>query len=360
MESVLHVIDSQTAPEAVSQLRLLCEGEGIVCLDEAGEYAKQKLDFDTLHSVTVWPTVAGGMLSASLDNEVKLLHAWSPSAATAALYAAQKKGLEVVLSLPGIEKYELPETIMQAAGRKELHLAVQTNAARRRLVARGIPGGVAHVVPPAAKVTHNANYCGHVRARMGLDDGRIILAAPGPITRLSGHKYVLWVFGILRRLTDELCVVIPDSGPAISSIRYFASTVEYNDTIFFTHDELSAHDVLAASDVAMFTHEIGCPAAIADALAAGVATVSWKTAETEELTDAGKYASLTPPGDLRISSQALLKTIEQLADVERMVRDGAEYAQRRFDPAGVNAEWENVYRSVLNVESRATPEKINE
>ncbi len=332
----------------------------IVCLDSPPPSARGKLDIEPLHCITGHPPVAGSALILALEPCVRLVHAWSTSAAAAALYASQRKGCRVVLSLGGIETCKLPEWLMREANDAQILITVQTVAAKNKIVARGISGDMVQVIPPAADIVNVHNAGAKIRSALGLNDRHILLTAPGPITLRSGHKYVLWIFGILKRLLENLCVIVPGDGPAAPNARYFASTVGFDSEMFFTHGVLPPRQVLAGSNVAMFAHKSGCPAALVDALASGSPTVAWNTAETRELTSGGKLARLAPSGNLPASSKVILNLLEQTRPRLEMSAKAAKYARRQFEPEGVRAKFEKLYRAVLDVESRARAEMANE
>lgn len=344
MTKVVHLIDEHSPCDALEQLSLLrWPAEEVVSVGPPPRGCPVR-PATSLHRPMGSSSLAGWRAPAEVES-AELLHAWSIGAAQAARMVAARTGRRVLLSLPAYGPWAgLPQCLED----REIFFAVPTQAARDAMLEAGTPSHRVHILPPpagAAEVSPDRRAA--VRAELGLQDGQMLVAAPGEMTRESGHKCAPWAHAILRQIRPDLRLILPGGGPRERSVRFFVDSAGVAEEVFLTGERYSLPDVLAAADVAAFFHERDCGVwTLATAMAACLPVVASRTPDIAECAPDGEAAVLVRPGDPREAAAGLLKAMDDEALRQRLGRAAKERARNLFHVAACRSRLDEIYAAV--------------
>lgn len=352
MARVLHIIDGSTPRDMLGQLSALAGTEAVACLGPRPDDPQFTLPVRATHKPLNLESLAG-LRIAPLARDAAILHCWSMPAFWAARVAADRCGARIVLSLPHMPRgplWDLPR--QTAAG--DIHLTVPTEAALRAMTADGFSETVLHVLPPAcAGVPRDAASRPAAREQLGIANDDLLLIAPGELLRDAGHTFVIWAHAILRQIIPNISLLIPEDGPVVTHVKFFAGTTGYDSQIHMPHGRVSLEQCFAAADVAAFVPVADCGVGpLAAAMAAGVPLVATRTPDNREMTADGEAAELIVPGDPRQTTAALLRLIDNPARARQLAQKAQSLAAQRFAPGTVQKQLARVYAAACPEFSR--------
>ena len=343
------MIDAGTLPDALVQLSLLAGPDDPVVSVGPPPAAPFAPRAEAVHRPMGSARAAGLRLRGRAAN-VDLLQAWSPDAMRAGRELSLASGRPLLASLPTAGSRAEVAALAEAVGPGLLSVTVPTSAARARLLAAGLPGRSVAVLPPAARPPADREAVRRrTRRRLGAAPDCRVLVAPDALIRPSGHETAVWAFAMARHMLGRLKLVIPGDGEAGEHVRSFAAGTGFGEEVLFTQWDLTADELLAAADVAMFCPRRSVGAGmLAGAMAAGLAIVASDTPDAAELAPHGEAALLAVPGSPRQAAAALLKLLD---DAELAARLGAEASRRaaeRFGPDLVRRRLKAIHAETLD------------
>jgi len=346
MAGVVHIIAPDTTDDMLRQVETLA-GETETIVSVGPLLAPRRF---ARRVVSVRAPVGSARLAAmelrGLADGSELLHAWSPMAAAAARFAA--RGRPILLSVSRLRPIHQADAIISGAFDGLWSLTVPTAAQRQTLITLGLDDEIVFVLRPAVRAPDDpAAGRRSVRDELGLDDHHFVLVAPSQMLHPAGHKEACWAHAMARTLVDNLRLICPGSGPAVRTARNFAVSTGYDDEIFFTAERFDPSDILAAGDAGVFLHRrdsgVG---ALVQAMSAGLAILGSDRPEIAECAPAPRTALLSPPGDMRLAADNLLKLMADADLRGTLARCAAEMATRRFDPETAAGELRSIYAAV--------------
>jgi glycosyltransferase involved in cell wall biosynthesis len=344
----LHIVDAATSPDDLAQVALLA-GEADAVASAGPPPRRTPAEFTpppvrAFHAPLGLPALSGRRMAAFAD-AFDVIHALSPAAALAALAAGRRAGKPVILSLTHPPRRRPLRTLLAALLAGEATAAVPTEALRRHLLRLGAPEAGVRVLPPAAAaVDARDERRQRTRRALGLGEDAFVVAAPGEVTHAAGQKYVCWAHAIVRNILPSLCTLVPGTGRALRSVKFFGRNTGYGGEILFTDGRVAAADALAAADAAAFFGARRTPAApLAAAMAAPLPTAATDTPVAAELTDRGRAAILIPPNEPREAAAAVLRLIEDGEHAGRLSAAAAAIAAERFAPPRCRERLEAIY-----------------
>jgi len=337
MPPVLHVIDRSTPPDCLGQLALLAGPEDrIVSVGPLPRHDVPVAGVEALHQPFGSATLCGRRMRRRVSRASRL-HAWSPVAAVAAVAAARGSGLQVLLTLPSCPGGQMLRSLPWRFGAGGLNVTVPTVSARQGLIRAGAAASIVHVLPPASlPVDHLAERRRRTRAAMGVGPGERLVISLADMTSADGHKLAAWAHAVIRQILPGVRLVIPGRGRCEGTVRHFARTAGHASDVLLTGDRFGQADLLAAADVAvLLSRRASRPGTMAAAMAAGMPIIASATPDARECTDGGACALLTPAGDPRGASAALLKLMEDRQCAGQLSRAARRRAETQFGLARV-------------------------
>ena len=237
-------------------------------------------------------------------------------------------------------------TVTVSAAGAERYAAVKA-APRAKL--RVIPNGV-----DTSRFRPNEDTRRRMRRELGLGDEFVWLA----VGRLMWKKdYPTMVRAHARRGQDLL--LIAGAGPQESELRALVEQLGANVRFLGLREDIAA--LMNASDAVVLSSLIeGLPVGLLEAAASGLPMVATDVGGVKEIVLDGRTGYLVPAGD----SDALSAAMARLASAPPEQRQGMGHAAREhaassFDLAVVAAQWEQLYRELLDA-ARATGSAVRD
>jgi hypothetical protein len=335
VKNVLHIVDAAAPQDCLKQLSLLAgPSDRIVSVGAAPARNDLVRPVEPVHAPLGSARLCGRRVAA-LAGDADVIHAWSAVGLKAARAAAMMTGLPVICTLPHLPARAELEGILDVACAGPLSLTVPTEASRAELIRRGAPAVAAHVLnPPAAPLAGQEGTREAVRKELGLIKSDFLLVAPGEMTRDAGQTCAAWAHAMVRHIRSGVKLLLPGSGEAFGSVRFFSARTGFAEDVLVTEGRLSLAESLAAADAAVFFHKRDCGvSALAAAMAASLPIACSNTPDAAECTAGGKAALLVKPAEPRAAAQAVLRLIESAALARRIARKAKAVAAKSFDPA---------------------------
>ncbi|MCD4699272.1 MAG: glycosyltransferase family 4 protein [Phycisphaerae bacterium] len=167
------------------------------------------------------------------------------------------------------------------------------------------------IAPP--DINDNSNRTA-VRDRLGIATEDIVIAAPGRVHRLSGHRFAVWAASILKIADLPVRLIIQDTGRSARDVVEFAGMTGFAEQVILTGAEWSVSDILSAADIALFPDPDAPPQS---AMPAGLPIVAADT--PRKVTPAAHNRSVSGENTLLVRSdrpreiaQTLMKIIEDI------------------------------------------------
>ena len=343
MGPILHLIDAETPLDMRNQLAALAgEDDRIVSIGPPPA-DEDRLNVQRVHVPVGMPAPARLWLHR-VGGRPELVHAWSDRAHQAGAALAAKHACPLVRSLPVAPPPTGVLVSYNVSVEGRTVWTVPTEAARQKILARGLPPERVGVLPPAAEAPDQpAQRRQRMRESLEIGPDALVILAGGEMIRPAGHKIAGWVHGILRYVHDDLPLVFPDGGPIRESVFYFSRGAGFGDDIHGPWPPSERPDSLAAADVAMICPQRDCGTThLAEALAAGLPTVIFPT---PDLTECGGQAVLAAKeATPRSAAQAVLKLMEDASLRADLASAARQQAQERFAPATIRRALREIYR----------------
>jgi len=186
------------------------------------------------------------------------------------------------------------------------------------------------------------------RRSLGLDDAAVVFGAVSRLDPVKDHPTMLRAFREVRGGCAKCVFLIVGDGPERGRVECMISELDLGDAVRlagFT-DEIPKY--LASFDLFLqLSTEEGLSLTILEAAAAGVPVVASSVGGTPEIIENGKTGTLVPARDAAALARAMGGFLENPAPFREMARRAREDVGRRFSLAGMAAEYESLYRSVL-------------
>jgi hypothetical protein len=375
MGHVLHIIDADTPQDMLWQLAALAGADRILCVGPRPPIFPPGLAIEPVH-MPMGSTTLGGLRLVPLARGAEIFHCWSHGALSAAQAMNDHVRGRLILSLPTMPPSDKFPRLLKEIIRGRLTVTLPTDAGRRAMVELGrqqtsdlfyekqrlgiddgqdlaaelltIEAGIFHLTPPISPISDQPARREATRKRLGLGDGQRIIVAPGEMLPQAGHRYIMWAHAILRQMVEQIYVVLPDSGPAVSRVEFFSGTTGCASEMFLPRQAplasgIDRSDCLAAADMAVFLPDADCGlVAIGEAMMAGLPIVAARTPDIEECT--GGEAALLVPAIPREATAAMLKIIDDPKLARRLGEAAATRARQLFDPTISKAQLNEIHR----------------
>jgi glycosyltransferase involved in cell wall biosynthesis len=348
MDGVIHIISADAPADMLALARTLT-GPGDTVISIGAAPSKELFNRKTISvRAPLGNAPLAGLQLRKLTRNAKILHAWSPAAASAAQWTPRHKS--IIFSLPHLRGVHQADIAISGAFDGLWTLTVPTDAQRRVLIALGLHPKRIMVLPPSAEAPNDAmEKRARVREELGLDDRHFLLAAAGEMVHANGHKQACWAHAMARILTDQTRIVFPGTGPARSAVETFARSTGHQREIFFTGGRLDPIDVLSGSDAAIFLQRHDCGVgALADAMSCSLPIIASNRPEIADCTQDRRAALLSTPGDMRQAADHVLTLGGDEKLRKELGAESAKLAAEKFTPSAACEKSQEIYSSVLS------------
>jgi L-malate glycosyltransferase len=282
------------------------------------------------------PTVALRVAALARRNGVRLLHATGVKGTLVARIAARLIGARTLLHVHDLNDPGAVLGGLQRLLARRTDAAVCVSEAVRDLTVsryRVHPGRVRvarNGIPLEAVRSAGARVRARVRAELGIEPGRPVLAIIGRLHPVKGHRALLGMLpAIVRRCPRALLLVVGD-GPERPACEALARSLGIAHHVRFLGRRGDVPRLLAAVDlVLMPSQSEGLGLAAIEALAAARPVIAYAVGGLPEVVIDGVSGRLVQPGDCEAFAGAVVATLRDPGRRYAYAR-GAASSARRF------------------------------
>lgn len=204
-----------------------------------------------------------------------------------------------------------------------------------------IPNGV----PDPAPLT--ASRRAELDTALGLDAEAEVVSIVGRLVPQKAHERFLQAAAAVKAERPQARFLIVGDGERRAELEAMAAELELGGTVLFTGIRSDAADVIARSNLLVFSSVWeGLSIAALEALARGVPVVSTDVAGAQELLTTG--AGVIVPQDSAALAEAISAALADPAGRERMGTEGRRLHAERFSVARMNAGYRELYQQLLS------------
>lgn len=188
-------------------------------------------------------------------------------------------------------------------------VAVSEYVALRQRTAGAVPRARIHVVPNPVTIPEKVRPAAEVRASLGLEPGRRLVAAAG---RLTPEKGFLDLLQAADALPSDVDLLLIGDGPERTRLESVRAGLRTGRRVQLAGQRPDAAECVAAADVCVVPsrwEEAFCLAA-AEALARGRPLVATRVGAIPELVEDGVTGLLVPPASPPALAAAVLRLLE--------------------------------------------------
>lgn len=280
------------------------------------------------------PTVALRVAALARRNGVRLLHATGVKGTLAARAAARLIGARTLLHVHDLNDPGPALSALQQLFARPTDAAVCVSEAVRELTVRRY-----HVSPARVRVARNgiplealrsagAGARTRVRAELGIEPSRPVLAVIGRMHPVKGHRGLLAMLPeIVRNCPRALLLVVGD-GPERGACEELACSLGMSRHVQFLGRRGDVPRLLAAVDlVLMPSQSEGLGLAAIEALAAARPVIAFAVGGLPEVVVDGLSGRLVAPGDWEALARAVVETLRDPGRRLSYARGAASSAQ---------------------------------
>jgi L-malate glycosyltransferase len=282
------------------------------------------------------PTVALRIAALARRNGVRLFHATGVKGTLAARIAARLTCARTLLHVHDLNDPGAALSALQRLAAQPTDAAVCVSQAVRELTVRRY-----HVRPDRVRVARNgiplealrragAGARSRVRAELGIEAGRPVLAIIGRLHPVKGHREMLAMLpAIVRGCPRALLLVIGD-GSERAACEELARSLGMSQHVRFLGRRGDVPRLLSAIDIALMPSQSeGLGLAAIEALAAARPVIAFAVGGLPEVVVDGLNGRLVPPGDCEAFANAVIETLRDPGRRFSYAR-GATSSARRF------------------------------
>jgi glycosyltransferase involved in cell wall biosynthesis len=208
--------------------------------------------------------------------------------------------------------------------RRAVEIIAFGEAENRLYSAIGLKDDRAHRVRPAVVVA----TCPTAPASLPIPPGHLALVLLGPLTPEKGCRDAVWALDILRKVRDDLHLIVVGEGPDRARTQKFAAAIHVLPWVRFIGNVPDVWPYLEAADMFWAPTLADCGrCGTLEAMAAGLPVVATRWPGLEEIVVEEETGLLVPPGD----RAALARQARRLVDDASLRRRLGEAGRRRAE-----------------------------
>ncbi len=188
-----------------------------------------------------------------------------------------------------------------------------------------IPNGIA--IPPPSTCPMVKTRCG-----LGLPPQGLLIGVVGRLDPNKGQNYLLEAVAVLRRVMQDVHVVIVGSGPSEDAYRGLAERLDIADCVTFTGQRHDVMDIMRVLDVFVLTsvEYESLPYVVLEAMSVGAPIVATHVGGVGEAIQDGQTGLLVAPRDVQALAASLCRLLRDPAERQRLGRAARARAEERF------------------------------
>ena len=281
------------------------------------------------------PTVPMALAALVRRKGVRLLHATGVKGTLAARIAARLTGARTLLHVHDLNDPGPVISPLQRLLSQSTDAAVCVSQAVRELTVTRY-----HVRPERVRVARNgiplealrsagAGARSGVRAELGIEAGRPVLAIIGRMHPVKGHRALLRMLPTIVRSCPRALLLVIGDGPERAACEELALSLGVSRHVRFLGRRADVPRLLAAIDLVLMPSESeGLGLAAIEALAAARPVIAFAVGGLPEVVVDGLSGRLVPPGDCEAFAGAVTATLRDPGRRFAYARGAASSAQR--------------------------------
>jgi glycosyltransferase involved in cell wall biosynthesis len=262
------------------------------------------------------PTVALRIAALARSKGVRLLHATGVKGTLAARIAARLTGARTLVHVHDLNDPGAVISALQRLAAKPTDAAVCVSQAVHELAVRRY-----HVRPERVCVARNgiplealrragAGARSRVRAELGIEPGRPVLAIIGRMHPVKGHRALLTMLPAIVRSSPRALLLVIGDGPERASCEELTGRLGLSQHVRFLGKRSDVPRLLAGIDlVLMPSQSEGLGLAAIEALAAARPVIGFAVGGLPEVVVDGLSGRLVPPRDNDAFAAAVIETL---------------------------------------------------
>src|SRR6185312_7523386 len=280
------------------------------------------------------PTVALRIAALAKRNGVRLLHATGVKGTLAARTAARLIGARTLLHMHDLNDPGALSTLQRLVAQPTdaavcVSQAVWELAVKRYHVAFERVRVARNGIPLEALRSAGAGEHSRVRAELGIEAGRPVLAIIGRLHPVKGHRALLGMLPAIVRSCPEALLLVIGDGPERGNCEALTRTLGLSRHVRFLGRRSDVPRLLSAIDlVLMPSQSEGLGLAAIEALAAARPVIAFAAGGLPEVVTDGLNGRLVPPGDGQAFANAVIETLRDPGRRFSYARGAASSAQR--------------------------------
>jgi glycosyltransferase involved in cell wall biosynthesis len=292
-----------------------------VCFLRGPHAAAADLQAQGIHPVFLnaskWdPTVALRIAALARSKGVRLLHATGVKGTLIARIAARLTGARILVHVHDLNDPGAAISALQRLAARPTDAAVCVSQAVCELTVSRY-----HVHPERVRVARNgiplealrragAGARNRVRAELGIEPGRPVLAIIGRMHPVKGHRALLGMLpAVVSSCPRALLLVIGD-GPERAGCEQLAGSLGLSEHVRFLGRRSDVPRLLSGIDVVLMpSRSEGLGLAAIEALAAARPVIGFAVGGLPEVVADGISGRLVPPGDNEAFADAVIETL---------------------------------------------------
>lgn len=214
---------------------------------------------------------------------------------------------------------------------------------------RGLPPGKFVVIPNAIVPAPLPDVPREeLLAELGLPSAARLVLLVGRLWLQKRVKDAIWAADLLKRIRDDVHLLIVGDGPLRDRLHKFRDQVEIADRVHFLGHRGDVPRLLAHAEVAWSTSAYeGQSNAILEAMAAGVPVVASDIPGTRDLVTSGETGLLFPAGDRAGLARCTQQLLESPDLAARLASAARARIETDFSLDRMLARYATLYRSLL-------------
>jgi glycosyltransferase involved in cell wall biosynthesis len=281
------------------------------------------------------PTVALRVAALARRRGVRLLHATGIKGTLVARIAGRLVGARTLLHVHDLNDPGAVSALQRLFARPSDAAVCVSEAVRELAVSRY------HVRPARVRVARNgvplealrsagAGARSGVRAELGIEPGRPVLAIVGRLHPVKGHRALLGMLPAIVRSCPRALLLVVGDGPERAPCEALARSLGVSQHVRFLGRRGDVPRLLAAVDLlVMPSQSEGLGLAAIEALAAARPVIGFAVGGLPEVVVDGLNGRLVPPGDCEAFTHAVIGTLRDPGKRFSYAR-GAVSSARRF------------------------------
>ncbi|HPL62317.1 MAG TPA: glycosyltransferase [Syntrophales bacterium] len=184
------------------------------------------------------------------------------------------------------------------------------------------------------------------RMSMGIENGGVLIGHIARLVPLKNQKFLIAIFGELKKIHPEVRLVIAGGGPLMNELRSFAEKERLSGDVLFLGERRDIPEILSALDLFILPSLTeGISITLLEAMAAGVPVIASRVGGNEEIIEHGRSGILISPDEPREWIEKIGILLRNQSERIRLAEAAGGTVRKRFSTSAMAEEYEHVYLS---------------